>query len=97
MWIILSESALQVKDDEVRLVEKSSDNNGPFIAFKNNSGATISYVRVESPDKMNAMYNRIMQAFVELRPGVTLADIEMSVPVKEQEDPQVVQDVKIEE
>lgn len=93
MWIILSESALQVKEDEVRLVEKSSDNNGPLIAFKNNSGATISYVRVESPDKMNAMYNRIMQAFVELRPGVSLSDIEKAVPVAED----VPVEVKVEE
>lgn len=97
MWIILSESALQIKEDDVRLVEKSSDNNGPFIAFKNNAGAIISYVRVESPDKMNALYARIMRAFVERRPGVSLADIETSVPVKEQEEPQVVQDVKLEE
>lgn len=83
MWIILSESALQVKEDEVRLVEKSSDNNGPFIAFKNNSGATISYVRVESAEKMNAMYARIMHALVERRPGVSLADIENAVPIAE--------------
>lgn len=38
-----------------------------------------------------------MRAFVERRPGVSLADIETSVPVKEQEEPQVVQDVKLEE
>lgn len=97
MWIILSESALQVKDDEVRLVEKSSDNNGPLIVFKNNTGASIAYVRGENAEKMEAMYNRVMQAFIENRPGVSLADIEKAVPVKEQEDPQVVQDVKIEE
>ena len=93
MWIILSDSALQVKEDEVRLVEKSSDNNGPFIAFKNNSGATISCVRVESPDKMNAMYNRIMHAFIDNRPGVSLADIEKAVPVAED----VPGEVKVEE
>lgn len=93
MWIILSESALQIKEDEVRLVEKSSDNNGPFIAFKNNSGATISYVRVESAEKMNAMYARIMHALVERHPGVSLADIEKAVPIAED----VPVEVKVEE
>lgn len=93
MWIILTESALQVKEDEVRLVEKSSDNNGPFIAFKNNSGATISYVRVESAEKMNAMYAHIMHALVERRPGVSLADIEKAVPIAED----VPVEVKVEE
>lgn len=93
MWIILSESALQIKEDEVRLVEKSSDNNGPFIAFKNNSGATISYVRVESAEKMNAMYDHIMHALVERRPGVSLADIEKAVPIAED----VPVEVKVEE
>lgn len=93
MWIILSESALQVKEDEVRLVEKSSDNNGPFIAFKNNAGAAISYVRVESADKMNAMYARIMHALIERRPGVSLADIETVAPVAEN----VPVEVKVEE
>lgn len=93
MWIILSESALQVKEDEVRIVEKSSDNNGPFIAFKNNSGATIFYVRVESAEKMNAMYARIMHALVERRPDVSLADIEKAVPIAED----VPVEVKVEE
>jgi hypothetical protein len=93
MWIILSESALQVKEDEVRLVEKSSDDNGPLIVFKNNTGASIAYVRGENAEKMEAMYNLVMQAFIENRPGVSLADIEKAVPVAED----VPVEVKVEE
>lgn len=93
MWIILSESALQVKEDEVRLVEKSSDYNGPFIVFKNNTSASIAYVRGESAEKMEAMYNRVMRAFIENRPGVSLADIEKAVPIAED----VPVEVKVEE
>jgi hypothetical protein len=93
MWIILSESALQVKEDEVRLVEKSSDDNGPLIVFKNTVGASIAYVRGENAEKMEAMYNRVMQAFIENRLGVSLADIEKGVPVAED----VPVEVKVEE
>lgn len=93
MWIILSESALQVKEDEVRLVEKSSDYNGPLIVFKNNTSASIAYVRGESAEKMEAMYNRVMRAFIENRPGVSLADIEKAVPIAED----VPVEVKVEE
>lgn len=93
MWIILSESALQVKEDEVRLVEKSSDDNGPLIVFKNNTGASISFLRCEYAKDMDIMYNAIMQAFIERRSGVNLANINNADPVAED----VPVEVKVEE
>ena len=61
--------------------------------FKNNTGASIAYVRGENAEKMEAMYNSVMQAFIENRLGVSLADIEKAVPVAED----VPVEVKVEE
>lgn len=61
--------------------------------FKNNTGASIAYVRGENAEKMEAMYNRVMQAFIDNCPGVSLADIEKAVPVAED----VPVEVKVEE